>query len=205
MEWLRFDENEEVQLVAEEVKLVPELQAINTLAYNKQEGDHQGRNRVRAKQELKYLYLTYSMRSPYRDYSDDEREQQARIDCNFNEKWKPSSELEALIKKYKEGTPNKIARLLTTVKKFLDKFEKHLNEIDLNERNSSSGAVIHSPKSIMETLERLPRLAETLQELENQVKLGTIATVRSKGDHELGWMNKNNKVIQKKDESFTNN
>lgn len=187
MEWLSIDENGEIRFVSEECKLVPEVQAILTLNYNKQPKDHDGRKKYRAKNELKYLYLAYSLKSPYRDYSEKERIEEAKLDCNFDSSWTPSPELIALIEKYKRGTPGKINRLLTTVTKFIDKFENHLNTVDLNER-SNTGGLIHSPKAIIDTLERLPRLAETLQELETQAKLGVISKVSSKGDHEVGWM-----------------
>jgi hypothetical protein len=187
MEWLKLDENGEIQFVSEECKLVPEVQALLTLNYNKQPRDHDGRKKFRAKNELKYLYLAYSLKSPYRDYSEKERIEEAKLDCNLDGSWTPSPELIALIEKYKRGTPGKINRLLTTVTKFIDKFETHLNTVDLNER-TATGGLIHSPKAIIDTLERLPRLAETLQELENQAKLGIISKVTSKGDHEVGWM-----------------
>ncbi len=194
MEWLKLnDDTGEVSLVAEEVKLVPELQLITTLTYNKGPKDHEGRKKYRAKSELKYLYLAYSLKSPYRDFSEPERILEAKKDCGLPEEWRESSELKALVVRYKASTPGKVNRLLNTVAKFMDKFETYLNKIDLDERNASGG-LVYKATDVMATLERLPRLAETLQELENQAKLGVIAKVTSKGDHEIGWMNKDNKI-----------
>lgn len=200
MEWIKLNEDGEVEFVTEECKLVPEIQAIQTLNYNKGKGDIDGRKRVRAKQELKYLYLAYSPKSPYKDYSERERLEESKKDCNFSEHWIESPELKALIPKFVRGTQNKIVRSINTINKFLDKFDKHLNELDLNERNLSGG-LIHNPKSIMQTLEELPELALKLADLERQARTDTVQKATgSKGDHELGWMGLSNTTRSKSKE-----
>lgn len=196
MEWLKLDDDGEIHFVSEEIKLVPEIQAISTLAYNKGPKDHDGRKKYRSKNELKYLYLNYSLKSPYRDFSEAERAVEARTDCGFPPEWKESPELKALVVRYQKSTPGKVNRMLNTVAKFMDKFEVYLNNINMDERNASGG-LVYKATDVMATLERLPRLAETLQELENQAKLGVISKVTSKGDHEVGWMNKDNKITKR--------
>lgn len=187
MEWIKLNEDDEIEFVAEEVKLVPELQVLRSPGYNKLfPGDNDGRKKLRAKLELKYLYLAYSPKSPYRDYSTTDRIAEARADCKLPETWKESPELTSLILKFNKGSLTKTGRLLETVSKFLEKFETHLNTIDLNER-SMNGGVVHDPKKILDTLNQLPRLAGTIQELEQQVKYGLISNTKVKGDHELGW------------------
>lgn len=177
MEWFRIT-NKGIEFIEEEVRLVPEVQAILSPKYNKKE---------RAELEIKYLCLAYSPKSPYKDYSEKDRLAEARLDCGFSEDWEESPELKALIPKFKRAADSKAAKLLITVERFIDKFDAHLNSIDLNER-TQNGTLIHSPKLIMETLERLPRFAETLQQLEVQVRSGVITKTSTRGDHELGWM-----------------
>ena len=70
MEWIKIDEEGELVLVEDEVKLVPEVQALLSSKYNK---------KGRAMQEFKYLFLAYSYKSPYRDFS--EKERIAEIRC----------------------------------------------------------------------------------------------------------------------------
>jgi len=187
MEWLKINADGEVEFVAEEIRLIPEIQALYTLNYNKGKNDADGRKRYRALAEVKYLYLAYSPKSPYRDYSEIERKKEAILDCAFGEHWVESPELQALIPKFLKGNQNKIVRLLGTVERFVEKFEAHLNKINLEER-TDGGMMVHKPKDIMDTLERMPRLADTLIELERQAKTDSIRKVSSKGDHELGWM-----------------
>lgn len=187
MEWLKVTEDGNVEFVSEEVKLVPEIQALLTLKYNKDKGDNSGRKRSRGLDELRYMYLSYSPKSPYRDYSEEERAEEAKKDCGFPPDWQESTELKLAIAKFSKGSVSKVGRLLATVNKFLEKFEKHLNTIDLNERNNNGG-LIHDPAKILSTLSQLPKTAQTIQELEQQIKLGHVGTPKSKGDHELGWM-----------------
>lgn len=187
MEWLKIDEDGEIALISEEIKLISELQVMNTLNYNKQDGDRDGRKKYRLLKELKFMYLVYSPKSPYKDYMEDERVIEAKIDCSLPKSWQVSSELKALIAKYEKGVKNKITRSLKTVEKFLEKFEKHLEMIDLNERNQNLG-LIHDPGKIMSTLKQLPDYLLTIQELERQARLDIITSPKSKGDHELGWL-----------------
>lgn len=196
MDWLRITEDGEVEVTSDEVKLTPEYQTCNSLAYNKSKGDADGRKKYRFKDELKYMCLAYSQKSPYKDYNEKERIEEARLDCKLKPDWVESPELKKLIEKYVNNSPNKVQRLLRTTERFIDKFEIHLNSIDLNEKNSA-GSLIHKPTDIMATLERLPRLAETLFELESQARMGAITKHSSRGDHELGWMNKSNNKPQK--------
>lgn len=186
MEWLKVTDDGKVELVDEEIKLVPELQEMTTLAYNKQPGDKEGRNRYRLIQELRYMYLAYSLKGPYRDYSEKERLAQARIDCSFPEEWKESEQLIALIKKYTEANPNKTMRLLLTANKTLDKIREYLDAVDLKEKNKA-GVLVNDPQTIMKTLKELPSVAQTIEELERQARTDTIRKVGTKGDHDLGW------------------
>lgn len=193
MEWLKLNKDGEIEFVSEECKLVPEVQTLLSLKYNKGLKDHDGRKRYKALDELRYMYLAYSPKSPYKDYYEDERINEAKIDCSLPKDWKESEELKACIAKYLEGTVSKITRALATAERFLEKFERQLNSINLNERNAS-GALVHDPKKIMDTLKSLPDFLTTIHELEKAARNDVIAAPKSKGDHELGWMamNKNN-------------
>jgi len=194
MDWLKINNDGDLEFVMEEVKLVPEVQALLTLKYNKDtKGDMDGRKKLKALNELRYVYLVYSPKSPYRDYSEKERLEEAKKDCNFSEFWVESPELKLVIEKFLKGSVNRTTRSVKIIEKFLDRFETHLEGIDLDERTATQ-ALVHNPKSIMQTLQELPSFLKTLQELEQQSKLGIVSTPTSKGDHELGWMamNKDN-------------
>lgn len=187
MEWLKLNNEGEIEFVSEEIKLVPELQEMWTLKYNKGPKDSDGRKKFRLMNELKYLYLMYSLKSPYNDYTSEDRHKEALTDCGLPLDWKPSKEFEALVKKYEKGSLNKVTRSLKVVEGFLEKFENHLKEIKLDERNANGG-LVHDAGKIMSTLKQLPDYLMTLQELERQARHDIIRTPTSKGDHELGWM-----------------
>lgn len=197
MEWLKLNEEGEIEFVSEEIKLVPEVQALLALKYNKGAGDVDGRKRYRAKEELKYLYLNYSAKSPYRDYTDLERLGEAKKVCSFPADWKESDEFKALLPKYLKAAPSKIERLLGTAESVLDKLEVYFKGIDFTQKDKN-GALVYEPKEVMESLNKLPKLASTLQELTQQVKIGVIGVPKSKGDHEIGWMAMNDNTSKKK-------
>lgn len=203
MEWLRLNIDGEIEFVTEEVKLIPEVQTLRSMKYNKGPKDHDGRKGYKALNELKYMYLAYSPGSPYKDFYKHEQIAEAKIDCKLPSDWKESEELKAVIVKYEKSSPSKLTRSLKTAEGFLEKFENHLNNIDLNERNAGGG-LVHDPAKVMTTLAKLPDFLQTIQELEKAARNGSIASPKSKGDHELGWMamNTNNtKPKQRENES----
>lgn len=208
MDWLKINNNGDLEFVMEEVKLVPEIQALLTLKYNKDtKGDMDGRKKLKALNELRYMYLVHSPKSPYRDYSEKERTEEAKKDCNLSEHWVESPELKLVITKFLKGVENRTTRSVKLIERFLEKFENHLENIDLNER-TAAGGVVHDPSKVMATLKNLPSFLITLQELEQQSKLGIVSTPTSKGDHELGWMAMNKdtgKVRLKQTEDETEN
>jgi hypothetical protein len=187
MEWLKINQEGIVEFASEEIKLVPEVQALLALKYNKQKGDLDGRKRYRALAELKYVHLAYSSKSPYSDYSEQERLDEAKADCELPTEWVESDELKAVITKYQKGSISKIERLLRTAEKVIDKLDTHLNSVDLKEKKEN-GEYVNKPKEIIDTLKQLPSLAQTLQNLEQQVKRGVVGTVTARGDNETGWM-----------------
>jgi hypothetical protein len=199
MEWIKVNADGDLEFVMEEVKLVPEIQTLLTLKYNKDtKGDMDGRKKYKALNELKYMYLVYSPKSPYRDYlTEKEKIQEAKNDCNLSEHWVESPELKLAIAKYIKGSENKTTNSIKIIERFLDKFSTHLENIQLDERNASMG-LVHDPGKVMTTLEKLPSFLKTLEELEKQSRLGLVATPTSKGDHELGWMAMNKDSSKKK-------
>lgn len=197
MEWFKVNAEGELEFASEEVKLVPEIQAMMSLKYNKGPKDHEGRKKYRMWQELRYMRLVYSPMSPYKDFYEHEREAEARLDCNLPKEWKESDELKACITKYLKGTVSKVSRSLKTTENFLEKFEKHLNNIDLDERNGNGG-LVHDPAKVMNTLKALPDFLNTIQELERAAKNGIVTSPKSKGDHELGWMALNKDNVKSK-------
>lgn len=197
MDWLKINESGDIEFNSQEVKLVPEVQALLALNYNKEKGDLDGRKRYRAKREFKYLYLVHSTKSPYKDYFEKERIEEAKTDCQLTSTWVESPELTALIPKFLKGNANRVTQSFNRTIKFLEKFQDHLDKINLNER-TEAGAVIHKPKEIMQTLQELPGFLMKLEEMEKQVRNGIVTTPTSKGDHELGWMAMNGDVTKKK-------
>jgi hypothetical protein len=187
MEWIKINDNGEVELVSEEIRLVPEMEVVFTLSYNRGPKDNEGRKRYRLKSELRYMYLAYSHKSPYKDYTEVERIAQAKLDCYFPENWEESKELQLLINRYTIASPNKITRLLHTAERTVDKLRTFLESINLDERNET-GNLVHTTASVLKTLSELPSVAQTLTELERQARTDTIQRVGSKGDHQLGWM-----------------
>ena len=66
--------NGDIKLASEDLLNIPEIKEIYTLKYNKGDGDHDGRKRLRFHNELMYVFFFYSHKSSIIDYEDGERD-----------------------------------------------------------------------------------------------------------------------------------
>lgn len=184
---VRVDDDGEVIGIEDEYKVMPEFKALWTLDYNKGPRDHDGRKRLRAKSELLYMWSMYSPRTPYRDYSEKDREEQSREDSSLPPEWEPSKELSVAIEKYKKCTETRFYKLLLGAEKAIDKVRDYLNTVDLTQ-TTSGGSLVNHPTDVMRVISDLPKMAAALKSLEEQAKYDIVSTSKSKGDHEVGWM-----------------
>lgn len=187
MKLTKIDDNGNVTGITDEFRSMPEFRTIWTLEYNKGKGDHDGRKRDRAKAELLYVEYMYNPKTPYRDYSEKDREEQARLDTGLTGDWEPSKELLSVIKKYKDSVTTRFYKLLTAAENAIDKIRNYLDTVDLT-KETSSGNLVNHPTDVIKVLSDLPKLATALKALQEQAKYDLVSSSKTKGDHEVGWM-----------------
>lgn len=164
-------ENYTLRLNREEYLHIKEFAELFSLNFNKGEpGDKDGRKRDRAHKLCVYLYLVYDWKSPYSEYSDQEKHEAALEDAKIEDKDVRNETFEAAIVKYLELQDTRMVKLLKDAYHMIDELRLYFRTTKLTDTDPMTGKYINSAKEAMTNLAGLSKTVEGLKELENLVK-----------------------------------
>ena len=129
------------------------------------------KNKTKVTKELTYIYLAIDWKSPYNQYSEYERHDEAINDSGLTEEEFNDPIFREACRKYRNlQESNKSVKLLEAAKRAADQFVDYFDTIvDLNERDQN-GKPIFSAEKVMKEMAALHKVHEELVTLENQVK-----------------------------------
>lgn len=160
-----------LELNQPELLLVKEFNALLDIARNKCKEDPKGTYKLRAFREFTYIYLALNWRSPYSQYDEHDRHQEALNDANITEEEFNNPEFRAACRKYRAlQDSSQSIRLLEAARLATSQFIEYFSEIiNLGERDQT-GKPIFSAEKVMKEVAQLSKVHEQLTQLENQVK-----------------------------------
>lgn len=163
--------NKQLELNEPEILLVKEFKALLDPSRNKCKEDPKGIKKLKAFREFTYIYLALSWKSPYSQYSELERHEEALNDSNLTEEEFNNPEFREACRKYRAlQESNKSIKLLQAARVATDQFIDYFETIiDLNERDQS-GKPVFSAEKVMKEMAQLSKVHEQLILLEAQVK-----------------------------------
>lgn len=128
-------------------------------------------SKERATRELAYIYLAISWKSPYAQYTEQERHQEALNDSGLTEEEFNDPKFREACRKYRAlQESNKSIKVLEAARRATDQFVEYFDTIvDLNERDQS-GKPIFTAEKVMKEMAMLSKVHEELKILEEQVK-----------------------------------
>ena len=160
-----------VELNTPEILLIREFAALMDIKRNKCKEDPEGKYKLRAFREFTYIYLAIDWMSPYRDYYEQDRHQEALRDANITEEEFNNPEFRAACRKYRAlQDETRSIKLLKAAQNVIDKFVDYFNNIDVEERDEQTGKPIYKTKDVMAEISSLHKVHEELVILESQVK-----------------------------------
>lgn len=129
------------------------------------------RNKDRLIRELSYVFLAIDWKSPYSQYSEHERHDEAIADSGLSENEFNDPIFREACRKYRRlQDSNKSIKLLDAAKRAADQFIDYFDTIvDLNERDNN-GKPVFSAEKVMKEMANLHKVHEELVTLEDQVK-----------------------------------
>lgn len=147
-------------------------------------GDFSGYNRNRAFAEFTYIFLMSDWKSPYANYSEEEKQRAAFIDSGLDSS-DIDSEVIAAMKKYEEIQDTRTLKLLKSAYRAVDELRNFFDTVNLQEFDEQ-GRPVHSSNILMRNLKDLGDLVKSLESLENKVKKELEEETGIRGDNERG-------------------
>jgi len=133
-------------------------------------------DKANASAEISYIVFMYDYRSPYRDYSERDREQKVSKDCFPAEPdWVQDAAVKKAVKRFRELQETANSRLLQAAKIAADKLTDYFKNVD------SSAA-----SEIVRNLKELGTVVKSLDILEKQVQKEQLEKNSIRGGQEVG-------------------
>ena len=142
----------------------------------------------RVTRELTYIFLAIDWKSPYNQYSEQERHEEALNDSGLTESEFNDPIFREACRKYRAlQDSNKSIKLLEAAKRAADQFLDYFDTIvDLNERDNN-GKPIFQAEKVMKEMAQLHKVHEELITLENEVKKELTEQSTNRGGGEDGF------------------
>ncbi len=160
----------ELEINKAEVLLVKEFADLWDTNRNKGVGDNRGYEKKRAFKEFQFMYLVYDWKSPYSEYSDQEKREAAQSDSSLTDKQLTDDKFLAACKKYQELQDSRMLKLLRSAYRAVDELRIYFENIDLQDIDPETGKPIHSAKDLISNISNLGKTVEGLSQLEYMVK-----------------------------------
>ena len=188
MKFFLYDNvNESVVLNDESILLIREFGALLEVGRNKCKEDKTGAKRLKAFKEFKYIFLFFDWTSPYFQFSEQERNTEARIDSELTDAEFEDPIFRDACRKYDSmQNSSKIGNLLKASYNTIDKITHYLNTIDLNERDDVTGKPIFKTKDVIAEMTSASKLIDAIQLLETSFKKEIEPEGALRGDKEAG-------------------
>lgn len=164
MDFFSFNSlNKQLEINEPEILLIKEFKALLDRDKTKQKD--------RLVRELSYIYLAIDWKSPYNQYLEQERHEEALNDSGLSEQEFNDPIFREACRKYRAlQDSNKSIKLLEAAKRAADQFIDYFDTIvDLNERDNN-GKPIFQAEKVMKEMAQLHKVHEELVTLENEVK-----------------------------------
>ena len=156
-------DNKQLEINEPEILLIKEFKALLDRDKTKYKD--------KATKEFTYMYLAIDYKSPYNQYSEGERHEEALVDSGITEKEFNDPIFREACRKYRNlQDSNKSIKLLNAARNAADQFIDYFETIiDLNERDQN-GKPVFSAEKVMKEMAQLSKVHEQLVALEAQVK-----------------------------------
>lgn len=188
MKYFQYDKvNEEIKLDDESILLTKEFGKLLGVVRNKCSKDKTGKKKLKAFKEMKFMFLYYDWTSPYFEFPEGERYDESLADSELDEKDLEDPVFRNACNKYEEvQNSSKIGKLLKASYSTIDKITFYLENIDLNERDPTTGKPIFKTKEVIAEITGASKLIDSVKTLELSFKKDMEEDTGLRGDKTAG-------------------
>ena len=176
------------QLVTADLVLIDEFKKLLEPSRNKCDEDPSGLEHLRADREFTYIYLAIDWKSPYSNYSNQEKHEAALKDAHITEEEWNNPEFRAACRKYVAlQDSNRYVRLLQAAQEVTDKIIDYFHNVDLQEQDEQ-GKYLIKVKDVQASMKEAADQIETLKQIESLVKKEVMEQSQIRGGAVEGFM-----------------
>ena len=176
------------QLVTADLVLIDEFKKLLEPSRNKCDKDPSGLEHIRADREFTYIYLAIDWKSPYANYSNQEKHEAALKDAHISEEEWNNPEFRAACRKYVAiQDSNRYVRLLQAAQEVTDKIIDYFHNVDLQEQDEQ-GKYLVKVKDVQAAMKEAADQIETLKLIESLVKKEVMEQSQIRGGAVEGFM-----------------
>lgn len=145
------------------------------------------KDKEKAYREFTYMWLMRDWLSPYCDYTDMERHEEAKLDAELTELEWNDPDFRAMVRKYENLQESaRPLKLIRAAEGMVDKFIDYFDTVDPNERDELTKKPLYKVKDMMAEVKQISGLIEELEELERLYKRQISAESDVRGDADPG-------------------
>ena len=160
-----------VELEEGDLLLIKEFRDVMDDNRNECKEDPTGKEHLRAFREFTYIWLAIDWNSLYKDYTVQERHQEALKDGEITEKEWNDPTFRAACRKYRDlQNSSRAIKLLHASQRAVDRITDYFNSVDPQERDEQTGKPIYKVKDLQAEIANGSKLLEELKALEQVVK-----------------------------------
>ena len=176
------------QLVTADLVLIDEFKKLLEPSRNKCDKDPSGLEHIRADREFTYIYLAIDWKSPYANYSNQEKHEAALKDAHISEEEWNNPEFRTACRKYVSiQDSNRYVRLLQAAQEVTDKIIDYFHNVDLQEQDEQ-GKYLVKVKDVQAAMKEAADQIETLKQIESLVKKEVMEQSQIRGGAVEGFM-----------------
>ena len=176
------------QLLTADLVLIDEFKKLLEPSRNKCDEDPSGLEHIRADREFTYIYLAIDWKSPYANYSNQEKHEAALKDAHISEEEWNNPEFRAACRKYVSiQDSNRYVRLLQAAQEVTDKIIDYFHNVDLQEQDEQ-GKYLIKVKDVQAAMKEAADQIETLKQIESLVKKEVMEQSQIRGGAVEGFM-----------------
>ncbi len=176
------------QLLTADLVLIDEFKKLLEPSRNKCKEDPSGLEHIRADKEFTYIYLAIDWKSPYANYSNQEKHEAALKDAHISEEEWNNPEFRAACRKYVAiQDSNRYVRLLQAAQEVTDKIIDYFHNVDLQEQDEQ-GKYLVKVKDVQAAMKEAADQIETLKQIESLVKKEVMEQSQIRGGAVEGFM-----------------
>ena len=176
------------QLLTADLVLIDEFKKLLEPSRNKCDEDPSGLEHIRADREFTYIYLAIDWKSPYANYSNQEKHEAALKDAHITEEEWNNPEFRAACRKYVQiQDSNRYVRLLQAAQEVTDKIIDYFHNVDLQEQDEQ-GKYLVKVKDVQAAMKEAADQIETLKQIESLVKKEVMEQSQIRGGAVEGFM-----------------